>query len=438
MGVLHDFSLPHSRRAAPISPAPLDPSAAAIAASRPMNETTVLQPLPGRSARVAFIGKRGDFFRLVRRGALLELITAGFYRFWLTTDIRRMLWSGTAIEGHPAEYTGTGKELLIGFLFALAILAPIYLVYFLIGIELERARAFASVPLILFFYAFGQFAVFRARRYRATRTVWRGVRFWMSGSGWAYSWRACLWSLLALLTVGLALPWRESALERYKMRHLHYGDLPGRFDGAGWALFKRGFWLWLLCVCFVVAFAAIARVRSHPGLLFLPVLVFLVGGLFVYCAYKAIVWRWWLSGICFGEVWFHSDLRAGALTGLYWATVGWIALIVVADIIMVALVALVAALTPLFFGGHFSAAGMVQFIRQHPYLVFAFNLANYLVIALCAVVVVRVYLIHGVWGRVVASATAHNLDRADDVRARGDLVSALGEGFADGLDVVGF
>ena len=34
-----------------------------------------------------------------------------------------------------AEYTGTAKELLIGFLFAIAILAPIYLVYFLIGIE---------------------------------------------------------------------------------------------------------------------------------------------------------------------------------------------------------------------------------------------------------------------------------------------------------------
>ena len=48
---------------------------------------------------------------------------------------------------------------------------PVYLLYFLIGIEAERAKAFASIPLGLFFYAFGQFAIFRARRYRATRTV---------------------------------------------------------------------------------------------------------------------------------------------------------------------------------------------------------------------------------------------------------------------------
>ena len=170
-----------------------------------VNDLTLPKHRIGRAERIVFTGERRDFFRLVRPGALLELITGGFYRFWLATDIRRFLWSSTSIEGHGFEYAGTAKELLIGFLFALAILAPIYLAYFLIGIEAERAKAFASIPLILFFYAFSQFAIFRARRYRATRTVWRGVRFWMSGSGWAYSWRACLWGVFALLTLGLAL-----------------------------------------------------------------------------------------------------------------------------------------------------------------------------------------------------------------------------------------
>src|SRR6185437_13811779 len=99
-----------------------------------MDATTLPHAARGRSARIVFTGARRDFFRLVRRGALLELITAGIYRFWLATDIRRALWSGTSVEGDPPEYTGTAKELLIGFLFALAILVPIYLAYFLIGI----------------------------------------------------------------------------------------------------------------------------------------------------------------------------------------------------------------------------------------------------------------------------------------------------------------
>src|ERR1700721_910727 len=211
-----------------------------------MDQITLVPPppVPPPPLPVAFSGDRGEFRRLVTRGAGLELITVGFYRFWLATDIRRHLWSNTIIDGDAAEYTGTARELLIGFLFALAIRVPIYLVYFLIGIEVERAKAFASLPLFLFFYAFGQFAIFRARRYRATRTVWRGGGVGMSGSGWAYCGGAFLWTLATFFTLGLTLPWRESALERYKMRHLHYGDLPARFEASGWTLFKRGWWLW--------------------------------------------------------------------------------------------------------------------------------------------------------------------------------------------------
>jgi uncharacterized membrane protein YjgN (DUF898 family) len=399
-----------------------------------MTDTALIQPPQGRAARAAFIGKRGDFFRLVRRGALLELITAGFYRFWLATDIRRALWSGTVIEDDPAEYTGTAKELLIGFLFALAILVPIYLIYFLIGVEAERAKAFASIPLILFFYAFGQFAIFRARRYRATRTVWRGVRFWMTGSGWAYSWRACLWGLLVIVTLGLALPWRDSALERYKMRHLHYGDLPGRFDATGWQLFKRGWLLWLLYLGMIVLIGLVSYLRLRPGFIFLLVLCAVIAGPFLYSFYKSITWQWWLSGIRFGEVRFESDLSLGALLGLYWSVIGWCLLILIVDAVLTALIVVLVRV----FGMQFSAVAFALLIRQHPYLVIGTYLLNYLVLALCANVVLRVYLIRGVWERVVASVTVHNLDLADDVQARGDLVSALGEGFADGLDIAGF
>src|SRR5712671_4003828 len=259
-------------------------------------------PPPVRRDRIAFTGRRSQFIRLVARGAALELVTLGFYRFWLATDMRRHLWSGTAIDGDAAEYTGKAKELLIGFLFALAIFAPIYLAYFLIGLEAERAQAFASIPLGLFFFLFAQFAIYRARRYRLTRTVWRGVRFWMTGSGWSYAWRAGLWTLLVFLTLGLALPWSTAALERYKMRHTSYGDLQARFEGTGWELFKRGWWLWLLAW------------PSLPLLIPLP---------FIYGAFKAIEWRWWVAGIRFGDVRFDSNLKASGLFGLYWKVIGW-------------------------------------------------------------------------------------------------------------------
>ena len=108
-----------------------------------MNQMTTapLQPAPTH-IKVAFSGERRSFFGLVARGAGLEMITAGFYRFWLTTDIRRHLWSHTVVDGDGAEYTGRGKELLIGFLVAMAILMPIYLGYFILD---SRSRAFGGV-----------------------------------------------------------------------------------------------------------------------------------------------------------------------------------------------------------------------------------------------------------------------------------------------------
>ena len=109
----------------------------------------------------------------------------------------------------------------------------------------------------------------------------------------------------------------------------------------------------------------------------------------------------------------------------------------IVDVVAVALVTIFVAM-PFLAGGHANAAGLALAARQHSYLLVGANVVNYLIVGLCVGIVSRVYLLREVWERVVTSATAHNLDRADNVQARGDLVSALGEGFADGLDVAGF
>jgi uncharacterized membrane protein YjgN (DUF898 family) len=384
------------------------------------------------STPISFVGEREEFRRLVTRGAGLELVTFGFYRFWLATDIRRHLWSHTSIAGDAPEYTGRGRELLVGFLFALAILGPIYLAYFLIGIEAERYKAFASIPLFLFFYLFGQFAIYRARRYRLTRTVWRGVRFWMDGSGWAYAIRAAGWALLVILTLGIALPWREAALERYKMRHCHFGELQGSFEGRGSDFFKRGWKLWLLMLSPSVLMVAGAAVRL-PGIgkiAGLLSLIWVIALPFIYGAFKAIEWRWWISGIRFGEVSFESDLSAYDLYGLYWKVIGWFVLI------MALFVAYIAACIGLIAG--FSDAARIAALMRGSIALTAATVVGYLGFILALNIVFRVYLLRDVWARVAASTTAFRLEAAGNVAAKGELATALGEGLAGGLDIVGF
>jgi hypothetical protein len=63
---------------------------------------------------------------------------------------------------------------------------------------------------------------------------------------------------------------------------------------------------------------------------------------------------------------------------------------------------------------------------------------GYLAFALAMNVVMRVYLMRDLWVRVLSSTIVHNIEAAANVTARGDLANALGEGFADGLDVGGF
>ena len=377
----------------------------------PIGSEPLPPPLP--PTRVDFTGNRTEFRKLVTKGALLELVTFGFYRLWLVTDIRRHLWANTAIDGDAAEYTGRAKELLVGFLFALAILVPIYLAYFLVGIEFERWQGFASTPLFISFYAFGQFAIFRARRYRLTRTVWRGVRFWMDGSGWAYSLRAMLWGLLVFLTLGLALPWREAALERYKMQHTHYGDLRGDFEGDGWTFFKRAWWLWLL---------------SPIALLIFPLAPFF------YAEFKAREWRWWLDGIRIGGVRLSSNLPHDAFYGLYWKVIGWWTLLSMAFSAYLGggallVVTLSGVSADQLFGSDDAAKSIPMVVMM---------VIGYFALALAINIVMRVYLQRDLWAKVLETVKVHNIAAAADVRGSGQLASALGEGFADGLDVAGF
>jgi uncharacterized membrane protein YjgN (DUF898 family) len=384
---------------------------------------------------VSFIGDRGEFRGLAERGAGLELITFGFYRFWLATDIRRHLWSHTSVGGDAPEYTGRGRELLIGFLSAMAILSPIYLAYFLVGIEAERYKAYASVPLFLSFYLFGQFAIYRARRYRLTRTVWRGVRFWMDGSGWAYAARATAWAVLAAITFGAALPWREAALERYKMRHCHYGDLQGRFAGRGWELFKRGWKLWLaVWLPLVLGIAAILFSRFLPPgggvIVRLLLTIWLFAVPFIYGAFKAIEWRWWISGIRFGGVSLESDLSTDELYGLYWRVIGWFVLLLLLFVVFI-------VTCSFWIFGFGDLSRLADRLRASTALT-AVTGIGYLGFILAVNIVLRVYLLRDVWARVAGSTTVLNLEAVENVAAKGELATALGEGLAGGLDVVGF
>ena len=400
-----------------------------------------------RDATFAFTGANAVFRRLVTRGALLELVTFGFYRFWLTTDMRRYLWSNTEIDGDALEYTGRGKELFLGFSIALAILIPVFFVYSLTGLAMDREQAFASVPLYAFIYLFGQFAIYRARRYRLTRTVWRGVRFWMTGSGWSYAWRAALWMVPVVVTLGFAYPWQMAALERYKFARTHYGTAGARFDGTGGQLFARIWWIWMLgllpfgtifaSMLSIIITAQSGPVTDNPWTDLLSGTLFLACGLsvalpFLHAARKAVEWRWWANNIRFGDASIQCDLKTGALIRTYWSAIGMgiLAALGVATLAGIAASSVYFGMIPL---GSVDIAGELAPILA-PVEIGIWYVATILAFG----VIARIYLLQRIWKRVCNACTLHNADALTDIATAGEAANALGEGLADGLDFAGF
>jgi uncharacterized membrane protein YjgN (DUF898 family) len=192
---------------------------------------------------VQFAGRPG-FIRLLFKNALLSVVTFGFYRFWARTSVRRYLWNNVVVGGEPLEYAGRGIELFIGFLIAMAIIAPLAAVYGVIQYLMLISPLWAVSAQLIYFAVIGvliQVAVFRARRYRLSRTQWRGIRCWQDGSSWRYVGISLLYGLLTLVTLGLAAPWMNTALQRYKIEHTIFGNRRFSFTGSGSGLIGR--WL---------------------------------------------------------------------------------------------------------------------------------------------------------------------------------------------------
>lgn len=406
---------------------------------------------------VRFLGDRGAYWRLLIRGAGLLMVTLGIYRFWLTTDVRRFLWSNTEVAGESLEYTGTPFELLLGFLIAIAILIPVYAAFFVATLDLGAIGQFSGVLGFALLAVLGQYAVYRARRYRLTRTIYRGVRFHQGGSAWRYAVCAIFWWTLTLVTLGLAFPWKEARLERFKLRHTHYGDLAGRFEGSAFGLFIRGLPMWLLV--FVPLAAAVTAIvqtfdwkafadaaaqggddvlgrieGANPGLAGAIVFAMLATGFAVFIAallypvFQALVLRWWASGLRFGELEFRSHLRTRQVYGAYMRFFWYSALFALA----VSVIGGVFLLVFQFLFGTKEASATVEFVQV------AAGIVGYVVVALGYSTIYRATVMLSLWRLGMESLELKGLAALDRVKATGTPSSALGEGLADALNVGGF
>ncbi|MDO7844494.1 YjgN family protein [Sphingomonas immobilis] len=181
----------------------------------------------------AFDGDWREFAPIALTNLLLCVVTLGVYLFWARTRERRYLWSRTRFIDDRLEWTGTGLELFIGYVFALVLFAiPFSLINFIAlnGAMMrghEGLAALIGFVMYLFLISLTGVAIFRALRYRLSRTLWHGIRGGSDAFGLAFGFSYLWKTVLGSFALGLLIPWSMTSLWNERWGRMSFG--PHRF-----------------------------------------------------------------------------------------------------------------------------------------------------------------------------------------------------------------
>lgn len=194
-----------------------------------------------REYRTRFHGTGGSLFGIHLVNALLTIVTFGLYYYWAKVRVRSYLFSQTEFAGDRFAYHGNARELISGAVKATLVFGLPYYVLSNAGPFLESSvvvnvglQFLAWLLLILFIPV----AMVGARRYRLTRTSWRGIRFSFQGkvSDFMKLWFSGY--ALTSLSLGLYYPYFAAKKQAFLTRYSYFGSEPFRFSGDGSQLFR--------------------------------------------------------------------------------------------------------------------------------------------------------------------------------------------------------
>jgi uncharacterized membrane protein YjgN (DUF898 family) len=196
---------------------------------------------------IEFTGSWREYLPIAVTNALLMICTLGVYRFWASARQRRYLWSRTRFIDDSLEWTGTGKEMFLGFLVVICVLAPFFLfIQFLFPALIARGKPEAAFGIIFLFEIaiiyLGGFARFRSLRYRLSRSYWHGIRGGSDDPGWNYGGEYLGRIALAAMTMFIVYPWAATRLWNARWNAMSFGPLRfgAHLDAEGlkarWAL----------------------------------------------------------------------------------------------------------------------------------------------------------------------------------------------------------
>lgn len=203
----------------------------------PVPSTPLLVSNFSGAYRLSFHGSGGELFGIFILNLLKTILTLGVYYFWAKVKTRQYLWGQTDFAGDRFGFHGTGKELLVGYLKAVAVFGALVLIQLFLNLAGQQILA-----LVVFWgglIALWPLAVIGAVRYRLSRTSWRSIRFSFRGEYQPFLGLFVRGVLLTALTLGLYYPFYQTNLRRFLIGHSAFGSTLFTFDGQGKELFGK-------------------------------------------------------------------------------------------------------------------------------------------------------------------------------------------------------
>ncbi|HJR41540.1 MAG TPA: YjgN family protein [Gemmatimonadaceae bacterium] len=195
-----------------------------------------------RTAQLRYHGTGGSLFGLFIVNGLLTMITLGIYSFWAKTRLREFHYSHTELDGDRFAYHGTGGELLVGSLKAFGIIMVLVIGLVAVSALLapgsggEGMQLVVSIGFYVVIMLLAILAVNGARRYRLSRSSWRGIRFSFHGQYGEFLGLMVRGTLLSVVTLGFWFPLFQNQRRRFLVENARFGSEPFLYDGDGKAL----------------------------------------------------------------------------------------------------------------------------------------------------------------------------------------------------------
>lgn len=189
--------------------------------------------------RFTFQGKKNSYFELQLANWVLTAITFGIYYPWAKANTLRYLYQKTEFAGSRFTFHGTGKEMLKGYLKALAIFFLLFAVL-LIGVLSGSNSTLFGCLVIFYLSIIGimPMAIHGSMRYRASRSSWRGIYFGYRGK-LKRLYPLFLRNLFyTIVTFGFYGAWFTVNLRREIIGNLRLGSARFSYEGEGPVLFK--------------------------------------------------------------------------------------------------------------------------------------------------------------------------------------------------------